>query len=106
RLLADTTVADFVRNAARTAAVKVVTPQPERLRGLLAAPDVRITSGPADTLEVHGTDSAHIGRIAAENAIPLTELTPQAASLEQAFMDLTRDTVEYRARPAHEGATA
>ncbi|MEV7871900.1 ABC transporter ATP-binding protein [Streptomyces sp. NPDC088124] len=106
RLLADTTVADFVRGAARTAAVKVVTPQPERLRALLAAPDVRITADPADTLEVHGTDSAHIGRIAAENAIPLTELTPQAASLEQAFMDLTRDTVEYQARPAHEGATA
>ncbi|MDT4946090.1 MAG: type transport system ATP-binding protein [Pseudonocardiales bacterium] len=48
-----------------------------------------------DTLQVSGTDSATIGRIAAREAIPLIELTPQQATLEEAFMEMTRDAVEF-----------
>ncbi|MER6120306.1 ATP-binding cassette domain-containing protein [Streptomyces sp. NPDC001743] len=105
RLLADTTVADFVTRAGG-GAVKVVTPQSSALRDLLRGPGIDISGAhDRDTLEIRGTDSAHIGRVAAAHAIPLYELTPLAASLEQAFMDLTQDSVEYRVA-AHEPAGA
>lgn len=95
RLLADTTVAELIR-AAGGASVKVVTPQADTLRTLLSGPGVRITTGTAGELTVHGTDAAHIGRTAAAHAVALHELTPQTVSLEQAFMDLTQESVEYR----------
>ncbi|MER7727778.1 ATP-binding cassette domain-containing protein [Streptomyces sp. NPDC096323] len=107
RLLADTTVADFVARAGGSA-VKVVTPQASALRELLRGPGIDITgpNGPG-ALEIRGTDSAHIGRVAAAHAIPLYELIPLAASLEQAFMDLTQDSVEFRiAAPEPTGALA
>ncbi|MEU2677364.1 ABC transporter ATP-binding protein [Streptomyces sp. NPDC007107] len=105
RLLADTTVAELIRTAGG-ASVKVVTPQPDTLRTLLAGPGVRITTGPAGELTVHGTDAAHIGRTAAAHAVPLAELTPQTVSLEQAFMDLTQESVEYRTAAPLTGAPA
>ncbi|MER6999088.1 ABC transporter ATP-binding protein [Streptomyces sp. NPDC000410] len=88
RLLAETTVEDFVRTSGANA-VKVVSPEAGTLAELLAAPGVEITSRAPGELEVRGTDGEHIGRTAAAHAIPLHELTPLTASLEQAFMDLT-----------------
>ncbi|MFD5137833.1 ABC transporter ATP-binding protein [Streptomyces sp. NPDC058378] len=105
RLLADTTVTELIRTAGG-ASVKVVTPQADTLRTLLAGPGVRITTGPAGELTVHGTDAAHIGRTAAAHAVPLAELTPQTVSLEQAFMDLTQESVEYRTAAHLTGAPA
>ncbi|MFH8563152.1 ATP-binding cassette domain-containing protein [Streptomyces sp. NPDC017988] len=96
RLLADTTVERFVRDSG-TGSVKVVTPEAGLLTELLAAPGVHITGSVPGALEVRGTDAEHIGRTAAAHKIPLFELTPHAVSLEQAFMDLTRDSVEYAA---------
>ncbi|MBC9719125.1 ABC transporter ATP-binding protein [Streptomyces sp. TRM66268-LWL] len=96
RLLADTTVDAFVREAG-AASVKVVTPSAGELASLLAGPAVTVTSESTGTLTVQGVDAEHIARTAAAHAIPVFELTPQAASLEQAFMDLTRDSVEYNA---------
>ncbi|MFE0423183.1 ATP-binding cassette domain-containing protein [Streptomyces sp. NPDC058953] len=103
RLLADTTVTDFVR-AAGADSVRVVTPEATLLAEALAAPGVHLSSDTPGTLTVRGTDSRHIGRTAAALSIPLHELTPVTASLEQAFMDLTRTSVEYQASaPAPEG---
>ncbi|WP_404190835.1 ABC transporter ATP-binding protein [Streptomyces tauricus] len=96
RLLADTTVDTFVRESG-AGTVKVVTPEAGRLTQLLAAPHVDVSSSAAGTLDVRGTDAEHIGRTAAAHGIPLFELTPHAASLEEAFMDLTRDSLEYTA---------
>ena len=48
-------------------------------------------------LEVHGLTAVQIGDAAAANGLALHELTPQQASLEQAFMDLTREDVEFKA---------
>lgn len=95
RLLADTTVADFVRDADGSG-VKVVTAQPARLRELLAGPGVEIT-GSAGTEELHvsGLEARQIGMVAADYGVPIFELTPREVSLEEAFMDLTRDSVEY-----------
>ncbi|MEV6011713.1 ABC transporter ATP-binding protein [Streptomyces sp. NPDC051976] len=100
RLIADTSVEDFVRGAAGSS-VRVRTDEAERLRQLLAGPDVAVASMERGVLEVTGLTSDRIGRIAADAAIALAELTPQQASLEEAFMELTRDAVEYQT-PARE----
>ncbi|MFG2771782.1 ATP-binding cassette domain-containing protein [Streptomyces sp. NPDC048350] len=103
RLLADTTVDALVRESGG-ASVKVVTPDADRLGALL--PQARIVTEATDplratdTLRVTGVEAAEIGRAAAAHGVPLYELTPETASLEQAFMDLTHDSVEYQ------GATA
>ncbi|MER7789579.1 ATP-binding cassette domain-containing protein [Streptomyces sp. NPDC097640] len=99
RLLADTTVDDFTREASG-GGVKVCTAEAARLRSLLAGPDVAISSSSAEELLVTGRDAREIGAIAAQHGVPLYELTPQAVSLEAAFMDLTRDVVEYQSAPA------
>ncbi len=99
RLLADTTVDSFVREAG-AGAVKVVTPSATELTALLTGPSATVTSESPGTLLVHGLSAEDIARTAAAHAVPVFELTPQAASLEQAFMDLTRDSVEYNASVA------
>ncbi|GAA3069440.1 ABC transporter ATP-binding protein [Streptomyces roseofulvus] len=98
RLLADTTVADLVRDAG-AASVLVVSPDADRLRALLPAPARTTDEGPG-ALRVTGLDAPAIGRIAAAHAVELHALTPETASLEQAFMDLTHDSVEYQGAPA------
>jgi ABC-2 type transport system ATP-binding protein len=98
RLLADTTVDALVRDSGG-ASVKVVTPDADRLSTLLL-PKAHVVTEAADTLRVTGVDAADIGRAAAAHGVPLFELTPQTASLEQAFMDLTHDSVEYQGAAA------
>jgi ABC-2 type transport system ATP-binding protein len=95
RLLADTTVQDLVRQAGGDS-VKVLTADPARLREVLAGPGVEISgSAGSEELQVTGISPRSIGLAAAQHGIALFELTAMAVSLEQAFMDLTRDTVEY-----------
>ncbi len=96
RLIADMSVADFIRSAS-TNTVKVRSPQASGLRDLLVSADVTVSSSAVDALEVTGLTGEQIGRTAAGAGIVLYELTPQQASLEEAFMDLTRDSVEYHA---------
>ncbi|MFF0223431.1 ABC transporter ATP-binding protein [Streptomyces sp. NPDC004629] len=95
KLIADTTMKDFIE-AHSERAVLVRTPQVEALRRMLAtAVDVRTEGG--DTLVVTGLETAEIGALAAAGGVELHELSPRQVSLEQAFMDLTRDAVEYQA---------
>jgi ABC-2 type transport system ATP-binding protein len=94
RMIADVGVDELTRMASRDL-VKVRTAEATRLRDLLAADNVAVTVQGADTLEVTGLDSAQIGQIAAQARIALIELTPQQASLEEAFMEITRDAVEF-----------
>ncbi|MFF9135383.1 ATP-binding cassette domain-containing protein [Streptomyces sp. NPDC014806] len=95
RLLADTTVRDLVREAGGDT-VQVATDDPARLRDVLAGPGVEITGRiGSEELQVTGVSAREIGLKAAEHAIPLFELTTKAVSLEEAFMELTRDAVEY-----------
>ncbi|MFJ3891950.1 ABC transporter ATP-binding protein [Streptomyces sp. NPDC090083] len=95
RLLADTTVRDLVRHAGGDT-VTVASEQPARLREVLAGPGVEITGEVgSEELHVTGLTARAIGLKAAEHGIPLFELSARTVSLEQAFMDLTRDAVEY-----------
>ncbi|MGV9625404.1 ATP-binding cassette domain-containing protein [Streptomyces sp. NPDC003487] len=95
RLLADTTVRDLVREAGGDT-VQVATDDPARLRDVLAGPGVEITGRiGSEEVQVTGLSAREIGLKAAEHAIPLFELTTKAVSLEEAFMELTRNAVEY-----------
>jgi ABC-2 type transport system ATP-binding protein len=97
RLIADTSVDDFVRHASGNV-VRVRSPQAEALRDHLVGPaDVTVTVVEPGLLEVSGLSAPQIGEAAAENGIVLHELMPQQVSLEEAFMDLTRDDVEFKA---------
>jgi ABC-2 type transport system ATP-binding protein len=95
RLIADTSVREFTDSASRNT-VRVRTPQAAKLRGLLAGPDVTVTGVEDGLLDVTGLSSTEIGLVACQHQVPLAELTPVKASLEEAFMELTEDAVEYR----------
>jgi len=93
RLIADMAVDEFVRKASGNI-VRVRSPQADELRTLLAQADVTIAEVAPGLLEVNGLTAEQIGDAA--DGLVLHELTPQQASLEEAFMELTREDVEYR----------
>jgi ABC-2 type transport system ATP-binding protein len=95
RLLRDQSMADFIAGASADV-VTVRSPQAGRLAGLLAGPDVTVRDIAEQTLEVEGVTSDHIGRTAGAAGIILLELAPHAASLEEAYMALTEESVDYR----------
>ena len=99
RLISETSVQDFVAHAT-TGAVLVRTPDTARLGQVLAAPGVTVTSDGTDLLRVSGATAEQIGTAAWRVHLPVYELTPAHASLEEAFMQVTQDSVEY-----HAGAT-
>ncbi|MGY5033432.1 ATP-binding cassette domain-containing protein [Streptomyces sp. 900116325] len=105
RLIADTSVEEFTRSAARTV-VRVRCPDMDRLKGLLAGPDVTLTTCGPYTLDVVGLTTDQIGFTAADHGLTLLELSPQRISLEEAFMELTRDAVEYRSTTPGETVAA
>jgi ABC-2 type transport system ATP-binding protein len=96
RLIADTSVQDLIAGAS-TSTVRVRTPESARLRAGLAGPDVTVAESGPDLLEVTGLPAARIGDVARDLGVALHELTPQSASLEEAFMTMTRDDVEFAA---------
>jgi ABC-2 type transport system ATP-binding protein len=95
RLIADTSVEEFVRSASGDAAVRVRSADPARLAELLAAAGAHVEDD-GDALSVSGTTSEQIGRLALEGGIALSELVVQEVSLEDAFMRITRDSLEFR----------
>jgi len=111
RLIADCSMADFIARSAGQA-IRVRTPQPEALARAVAAAGGRsagAADGEAGELEVSGLTEERVGDIAFAHGVRLHHLTPSRASLEQAFMELTADSVEYHAglpetrQPAHIG---
>ena len=99
RLIADTTVEEFVARA-KGSAVTVRTPQAARLRDLLLGPDIAVTSEQSDVLQVQGLTAEQIGTAAWHARLPVFELTTQHASLEEAFMQLTDGSVDFRSHVA------
>jgi ABC-2 type transport system ATP-binding protein len=104
RLIADMGMAEFIAERGR-GVVRVRTTDPVELAGRLRAPDVEVSHDGGETLTVSGLTTDQVGRAAAAGGITLLELTAQQASLEEAFIDLTRDAVEYRASTSA-GATS
>ena len=96
RLIADMPMAELIRTASGNV-VRVRTPQGAQLRDALAGPDVAVAALSPGLLEVTGLSAEQVGRMAFAAQIPLYELTPRDVSLEDAYMDMTRDSVEYTA---------
>jgi len=104
QLIADTTVEEFVARAGG-GAVTVRTPQAAQLRDLLLGPDISVTSDQSGVLQVQGLTAEQIGTAAWQAHLPVFELTAQHASLEEAFMQLTDESVDFRShRSSHDGS--
>ena len=96
KLIADTSVADFLAGASKQL-VHVRTPQAGQLREILSGLGATVTDTDEGLLEVSGLTAEQIGEAAAAQKIVLHELTPHQASLEEAFMDITRGELEFAA---------
>jgi ABC-2 type transport system ATP-binding protein len=81
--------------------VLVRSPDSRKLQSLLTGPDVGLIESGPELLEVSGLSAPQIGDLAAAHGIAIHELTPQRASLEEAFMKLTNDAIEF-----HGGTTS
>ncbi|MDX3643767.1 ATP-binding cassette domain-containing protein [Streptomyces sp. MB09-02B] len=99
RLLADTSMARFIQQNSRSY-VRIRTPQREQLLDALHTVGVMVAQTDDGALEVDGGKPEQIGELAATHGVVLHELSPQQASLEEAFMRLTAESVEYH---AHDG---
>lgn len=97
KVLADAPIDELVR-AWTTATVRVRSPRAGELSAALAGAGVEIVGATPELIEVHGLPASRIGDIAAERGIPLHELTPTTGSLEDAYLALTGDAVEYRTK--------
>ena len=99
RLIAVTDVAALLASASEES-VRLRTPRLHEVMRLLAAAGGTGTCDGPNALSVTGLDAAHIAQLTAERGLPLHELTPQRATLEKAFLQLTRDAVEFGERKA------
>jgi ABC-2 type transport system ATP-binding protein len=96
RLIADVSVTEMTQGSAQSH-VKVVSPRAHELVAHLEAQGAVVANGTDNELTVTGLDAPAIGAIAFAHGIPLDELSTQRASLEASFMEMTHDSVEYRA---------
>ena len=96
KLIADCTMNEFIARSSG-AATRVRTPSPDQLALALAAKGGEATAGSDGTLLVRGLTTDAIGDIAFEQGIRVHELSVLRASLEEAFMELTANSVEYHA---------
>ena len=105
RLIADCATDEFIaRSSERSVLVK--SPDAARLTELITAEGGLVKADDGQALTVGGLPAPRIGELAAREGLVLHELTPQLASLEEAFMELTRDSVEYDTRSSQPAATA
>ena len=105
KLIADTSVAEFIARSSGNR-VRVRTTDPLALTNLLATDGVTVETAGEDALDVSGLSTDQVGRAAGSAGITLLELSAQQTSLEEAFMDLTRDAVEYHGSTTTEGHRA
>jgi ABC-2 type transport system ATP-binding protein len=103
RLIADTSVVELLRVASGDG-VTVRTPEPGLALALLARAGATVTSSGHDALEVRGLPAQRIADLMAEGDLRLHELTPHRASLEDAYMELTRDALQYASATNEEGS--
>ncbi|MBO0922235.1 ABC transporter ATP-binding protein [Cellulomonas sp. zg-ZUI222] len=94
RIVAQGPVADVVARATSTT-VRVRSPQATELAAALSGPRATVEAIEPGLLEVHGPSAAEIGELAAASRFVLHELTSVSGSLEQAYLSLTADAVEY-----------
>lgn len=100
KVLADASIEELVRSWT-TNSVLVRAPRAAELAAALEGPEVEIVSTGPETLNVAGIPASRIGDVAAAERIAVHELTPTTGSLEDAYLALTDDSVEYRSSVAN-----
>jgi ABC-2 type transport system ATP-binding protein len=95
QLMAEMTVDAFIAQSSQQF-VRIRTPQPAAFTEAIRAQGASVVQEDDGALSVTGLDAQQIGDIAFEGRLALHELSPQHASLEEAFMELTHDSVDYR----------
>jgi ABC-2 type transport system ATP-binding protein len=103
RLVADTSVADLLAAAARGRVTLRTTARSEAMT-VLARAGATVAASDRDTLTVSGLTAARVVALLGENALPFSEVAAHRARLEEAYMELTRDAVEFHPAPAVEAA--
>jgi len=104
RILVDTTMGDFIASSS-DGLITVTSPDAGALTPLLADAGATVAAADTGRLEVRGVTADVIGDLAAAHGLRLHALIPVEASLEQAYLDLTRDSVEYAGTSAHHTST-
>jgi ABC-2 type transport system ATP-binding protein len=105
KLIADCTVDEFIA-ANSQVTVRVRTPQPDQLAKLVATAGGTVNENGDGVMVVTGLDVGQVGDLAYDNSVRLHELSPVHASLEQAFMELTASSVQFRADVPGQPVTA
>jgi ABC-2 type transport system ATP-binding protein len=106
KLLADMSTTQFIESSTRKD-VLVRSPQAAGLARLLAAHGAAAVPEEGGALAVTGMSAPAIADLASRHGIPVHELTPRLASLEEAYLDITKDSIDYRAgNLAGEGTAA
>jgi ABC-2 type transport system ATP-binding protein len=97
KVLADAPVGDLVRDWTRTN-VRVRTPRLEELVPAISGPGVEVVQTAPGVADITGITAEAVGDTAARIGIPIHELTPQSGSLEEAYLALTGESVEYKSK--------
>ncbi|WP_158847821.1 ATP-binding cassette domain-containing protein [Saccharothrix deserti] len=105
RILADTSIEGFIEESSGGSRVVVASPDAGALARLLTGDGVVLTTREPGRFEVRDLTAAEIGDVAAEHGLRIHELTPVTASLESAYLELTRDRVEFTATAQHPART-
>jgi ABC-2 type transport system ATP-binding protein len=101
-LIANCSTEEFIERSTEQVVV-VRSPDAEGLAAAIAAEGGKVTPDGEELLTVANLDAARVGQLAAAGGFVLHELTPRRGSLEEAFMELTRDSVEYGSVTAADG---
>jgi ABC-2 type transport system ATP-binding protein len=104
KVIADTSVADLLAAASGDRVTLRTTARSEAMT-VLAHAGATVAATDRDTLIISGLAAEKIVALLGESAVPFSEVSAHHASLEEAYMDLTRDAVEFRAEPAGEVTT-
>jgi ABC-2 type transport system ATP-binding protein len=103
RLVSDTSVADLIAAASGGRVALRTVARAEAISVLGTAGATVTLTGP-ETLTIAGLSPEHVIRLLSQAAVPFSEVSAHRATLEEAYMELTRDSVEYRAADAEEPA--
>ena len=103
RLVADTSVAELIAKASGGRVTLRTTARSDAMT-VLAHAGATVAATDRDTLTVAGLDAGRVVALLGESAVPFSEVSAHRATLEEAYMELTRDQVEFRATPAAEPA--
>ena len=101
KVIADTTVADLIAAASSGRVTLRTTARPDAMT-VLASAGATVAATGRDTLTIAGLAADKIVTLLGESAVPFAEVSAHRATLEEAYLELTRDHVEYRAQAAEE----